>query len=169
MVLMKMVGFNMSDMKLLKNISLLLVSFPLLLCSCSKEAPRELPLEVSYNTISGIWELTQWNGQELSEGSYLWMSIDRRDRKFVIYQKIDSMYGRKITGTYSLTADEVYGSIISGIYDYGAGNWANEYVVSDILPSGTMVWKVLDGESEDVSVYTKHEEIPSWVLEDCSF
>lgn len=165
---MIMAGFNMANMKLLNKISIFLMFVPVLLCSCSKEAPEELSLEVSYNTVSGIWELTKWNGQELSEGSYFWMSVDRRDRKFVIYQKIDSMYGRKITGTYSLRRDEVYGSIISGVYDYGAGNWANEYIVSDILPSGTMVWKVLEIESEDVSVYTKRDEIPSWVLEDCT-
>ncbi|MGN0190715.1 MAG: hypothetical protein ACI39U_03585 [Candidatus Cryptobacteroides sp.] len=154
-------------MKWLENILVCLLPFAVLLCSCTKELPEEQPMEVTYNSISGVWELTEWNGQELAEDSYFWMSINRSDHKVTIYQKIDSMYGRIITGTCELRKKELVGSIISGVYDYGAGDWSHEYLITGIWPSGTMVWKVLDSDPEDVSVYTRHDEIPSWVLEDC--
>ena len=162
-----MAGFNIANMKRLGCIFFSFWAAVALLSSCNKEQPVPLPLEVSYNSVSGIWELTSWNGASLAEGSYFWMSLDRREHKFVIYQKLDSMYGRRITGTYSLRKDEVHGAVISGVYDYGTGSWTNEYIISDLLPSGQMSWTVLEGEADDVSVYTKRDEIPSSVLDDC--
>ena len=35
------------------------------------------PLEVNTNNISGKWELVEWNGAPMAEGTYVYMDIER--------------------------------------------------------------------------------------------
>eukprot|EP00975_Prorocentrum_lima_P066602 12910107-Prorocentrum_lima.AAC.1 len=65
-----------------------------------------------------------------------------------MYQKFDSMYARYITGSFSIENNPYLGYIISGVYDYGNGDWNNKYIVTDLLESGSMTWTSKDDESD---------------------
>lgn len=150
--------------KILKHTCLLFAAAAVALFSgCSKDDETEQPLEVNYNNIAGIWQLTEWNGQALPSSTYFYMQIERRDHKFKIWQNMDSMLTRYITGTYTIETDAYLGYVISGEYDYGAGSWKNDYIVTNLMPSGKMTWTVKDN-SGDVSVYTRCDSVPETVL-----
>lgn len=138
------------------------------LTSCSKDnEPEDPALDVTYNTITGIWELTQWNGNALPNGTYCYLVIERKDKKFKLYQKMNSMYAQLFTGTYTLTTDPYLGSILNGTYDYGAGDWNNKYIVTSLTASGKLTLTVKDDNS-DVSIYQKCTEVPADILKECT-
>ena len=146
----------------MKNIFRIAMLFTLLLstaaCSNSNDNKvfEEAALEASYINIAGTWGLTEWNGQSI-ETIYTYITFDRRERTFVMYQNMDSMYPRKITGSFSLSKDENDESIdlISGDYDYDNGKWNNTYEIK--IYKEKMIWTVV-GDASDVSVYTRSEE-----------
>ncbi len=136
--------------------------------SCSKDNDPEDPqLDVTYNNMTGIWELTQWNGTSLPDGTYCYLVIERKDKKFKLYQKMNSMYAQLFTGTYTLTTDPYLGSILNGTYDYGAGDWNNKYIVTSLTTSGKLTLTV-KGDESDVSLYQKCKEVPSDILKECA-
>lgn len=137
------------------------------LASCSEKTEAEEPLEVNYNSISAVWKIDTWNGSPLAGDSYCYLQIERKDHKFKMYQKMDSMYARLITGTYTIETDPYLGQVISGTYDYGRGSWSHKYVVTDLMPSGTMVWTAEDNPS-DVTLYRKCESVPQEILAECA-
>lgn len=115
---------------------------------------------ISTYQLAGNWQLTKWHGEVL-DGSqrYCYLHIDSKDRKFEIYQNFDSSQPRRLTGTFTLKYDEVQGvNIIKGIYDHASGYWNNDYIINDFT-SQSMEWIVI-GNPEDVSVYTRCDEIP---------
>ena len=59
--------------------------------SCEKTPEEIVYLEVNANNISGQWQLVKWNGSDLSEGSYFYMDLVRKETKFTIYQNFDSL------------------------------------------------------------------------------
>lgn len=127
--------------------------------SCEKEKVSEpVWMDVTPNNIAGTWELAEWWGAPLAEGSFVYMELIRRDNKFVMYQNIDSYATRKFSGIYSIDESS---DVISGRYDNEVGNWNNDYVISE-LTADRMVWTV-KGNPDDVSVYVRCE-IPEDVL-----
>ena len=131
-------------MKRIKTI--LLLSLCALLSACNKPATEEEPyLEINRNNISGVWELSQWNGNDLAEGSYFHINLVRNDGTFTIVQNMDAFpeIPREITGRYDLREDEVYGSVISGIYDHDSGFWSHEYSITS-LTDVRMQWVATD-------------------------
>ena len=131
-----------------------------LLCAiaCVKEEQVGEPqLEVNRNNISGEWELVEWNGNSLEEGTFFRINLVRNDGTFTIVQNMDAFpeIPREITGRYDLREDEVYGSVISGIYDHEYGLWANDYIVT-LKDADSMVWTSVS-DPEDVSVYIRAE------------
>jgi hypothetical protein len=63
----------------------------LILVSCGKEQPEVIEyLDVNANNISGSWELVDWNGSALQEGTYVFINLVRNDRTYTMYQNIDS-------------------------------------------------------------------------------
>ena len=70
-------------------------------CSSDDEEPEEPSLEVTPANLHGTWELAEWNGEPLAEGTYCYIVFNRKDQTFEMYQKFDSMYGRHITGSFS--------------------------------------------------------------------
>ena len=50
------------------------------------------------------------------------------------------------------------GAVIRGSYDYGAGDWAHRYIVTDFTET-SMVWTAKDDRS-DISVYERCDGIP---------
>ena len=134
--------------------------------ACSNNSDDYTPssLEVTPNNISGYWMLTEFNGMEIPEGVFCYVEYIRKDRKFIMYQKFDSMYPRTITGVYSIEKDKYGKAILSGKYDYGMGEWNNEYYVTELFES-SMVLKA-DSENADVCKYIRCNEIPEEVLEE---
>lgn len=105
-------------------------------------------LEVNANNISGAWELSQWNGSALEEGTYVYLDIVRKDKTYTMYQNLDSFADvpHVVTGSYFLDTDPELGAIIRGNYDYDAGDWAHRYIIRE-LTENSMVWIAKDDQS----------------------
>lgn len=111
--------------------------------SCAKEAPVVNYLEVTPNNIAGEWQLVEWNGTSLNEGTYMYLDLVRKDKKFTIYQNFDSM-GRLphvVTGNFNIVVD--IDAVIKGKYDHDEGLWAHDYIVRD-LTKDSMTWIAAD-------------------------
>ena len=143
---------------ILLTISLFALSF--VACDDEPEVPVEPQLEVTANNIAGEWKLSEWKGAPLAEGSYVYLSFDRRERTFTIYQNLDSFSTRKLTGSFYIEIDPVHGAVIRGSYDYDRGDWANRYYVIS-LTANEMVW-ASNNNVVDQSVYTR-TEIPTQI------
>lgn len=132
---------------IMKHIKAIFAAFCLLGCvCCTKSNSGEEPLlEVNRNNISGEWELVEWNGNSLEEGTFFRINLVRNDGTFTIVQNMDAFpeIPREITGRYDLREDEVYGSVISGIYDHDSGFWSHEYSITS-LTDVRMQWVATD-------------------------
>lgn len=131
-------------MKLFRTI-IMMLSAAAVLASCTEETPVVEYLDVTPNNISGEWELVQWNGTDLEDGTYFYIEFIRKDRKFVIYQNFKSIGNlpEVLTGTFNIETDVELGAIIRGMYDFDGGYWAHDYEVND-LTSGQMEWIAVD-------------------------
>ena len=131
------------------------------LISCSDDEEYVEPiLDVTPNNIAGEWCLESWNDAPLAEGSYVYISFERADRTYTLYQNVDSAPARTLTGRYYITTDMELGAVIRGDYDFGVGEWTHRYVVKD-LTAKSMTWIAKDNP-DDVSVYVRCE-IPEQV------
>lgn len=152
----------------MKNIFKLMFLLTLLcgFSSCSDDDEPVVPtLEVTPANLNGTWQLAEWNGQPLAEGVYCYVVFNRREQTFEMYQKFDSMYARYITGSFDIEDDPYLGSVISGEYDYWNGDWNHEYIVTDLLESGSMIWTARDNEN-DVSKYVRCDKVPDEIVEE---
>ena len=116
------------------------------------------PLEVTNNNIAGTWQLAEWNGAPLAEGSFVYIEFISKDAKYVMYQNLDSFGARKLTGRFAIETDEELGAIIYGNYDYSVGDWQHRYIVTDFSKT-QMIWTAKDDRS-DISVYERCDGIP---------
>ncbi len=125
--------------------------------ACNDDEPYVEPLlEVTSHNIRGEWQLSEWRGEPLAEGSYVYISFERKDNRYILYQNIDSHNLRIAEGTFNITVDESMGSIIRGLYDNSMSTeWSHRYIVTD-LTSKRMVWTATDN-GDDISVYTRCE------------
>lgn len=155
-------------MNIIRTISMLFFAASLLLASsCQKEASSGMEyLEVSAHNISGQWELVEWNGSALLDGTYMYIDIVRDERTYTIYQNIDSFNDvpHIITGAYYIESDTEYGAVIRGSYDHDLGYWAHRYIVRDLTHSD-MTWIAKDDESF-VQKFRRVEDIPVAPSED---
>ncbi len=147
----------MKHMKYL--IAILLVS--LSVASCDKDLePKVVYLEVNANNISGQWELSEWNGTSLMDGTYVYLDIVRNDRTYTMYQNLDSFMDvpHTVTGSYFLETDPELGAIIRGNYDHDSGDWAHRYIIKD-LTATEMTWIAKDDDSF-VQKFVRIDSIP---------
>ena len=95
----------------MKNIFKLtaLAVFLCCLVSCDDDEPIIPTLEVTPANLNGTWELSEWNGTPLAEGTYCYITFNRKEQTFEMYQKFDSMYARYITGSFSIKNDPYLG------------------------------------------------------------
>ena len=102
------------------------------------------PLEVNTNNISGKWELVEWNGAPMAEGTYVYMDVER-GKTYTMYQNLDSFSDipHVITGSYNLATDPELGAIIRGSYDHDNGDWAHRYIIKDLYEN-EMLWVAKD-------------------------
>lgn len=149
----------------MKNIFKLMALFAFLFCfsSCDDDESVIPTLEVTPANLNGTWQLAEWNGQPLAEGTYCYVIFNRREQTFEMYQKFDSMYARYITGEFRITKDPYLGAVISGVYDYGNGEWNNEYIVTDLLESGSMTW-TSKTNAGDVNKYVRCDKVPDDIV-----
>lgn len=146
----------------MKKILILLSIIAIAVVSCEKNPMREEPpqLEVNANNISGQWELVQWNGEYLTEGTYVYLDIVRNDRTYTMYQNMDSFSNvpHVITGSYRLSTDEELGAIIRGTYDHDSGEWSHRYIIKS-LTANEMLWVATDDLSF-TQKYVRVDTIP---------
>lgn len=151
----------------MKTLTKIMALFVLMLsfatCSSDNEEILGTTMEINYANLNGTWKLVEWNGNSISDDAYCYIIFSRKDHTFKMYQKFDSMYARCITGEFTIEEDEYWGSLISGTYDYGMGNWNNTYIISDLLESGSMIWTV-KGDDADVSKYERCDKLPLEIL-----
>ena len=132
----------------MKNIFNLMALFAFLCCfsACNDDEAVIPTLAVTPANLNGTWELSEWNGQPLAEGTYCYVTFDRKEQTFEMYQKFDSMYARHITGGFSIEEDPYLGSVIT-----------------DLLETGSMIWTAKDNEN-DVNKYVRCETIPEGII-----
>ena len=149
----------------MKNIFRLMTLFSCLffLAACDEEEMVISTLDVTPANLNGTWELAEWNGASLDEGTYCYITFNRKEQTFEMYQKFDSMYARYITGRFKIENDPYLGFVINGVYDYDNGDWNNEYIVTDLLESGSMVWTAKD-DKNDVNKYVRCEKVPEEIV-----
>lgn len=127
----------------MKNIFKLtaLAVFLCCLVSCDDDEPIIPTLEVTPANLNGTWELSEWNGTPLAEGTYCYVVFNRKEQTFEMYQKFDSMYARK----YSINSlvywvtyvhNVVYSFYRSMIYCYiNSTQRCAGSIVIDIIPT----------------------------------
>ena len=147
--------------KITKLLTLALLAFAAL--SCDKvilTEPKEELLEVNANNLSGKWQLFEWDGNVLAEGTYVYLDIVRNGQTYTMYQNMDSFSNvpHVITGKYTLTTDPELGTIIRGSYDHDNGEWTDRYIVRT-LTSDTMIWVPTDNQSS-YQVFLRVKDIP---------
>lgn len=153
----------------MKNIFKLMTLFACLLCftACGNDDEPVVPtLEVTPANLHGTWKLTEWNnGEALPEELYCYIVFDRKEQAYEMYHNFDSMYARRTTGSFSIERNPYLGFVIKGDYDFGNGKWNNDYIVTDLLESGSMVWTAKDDKS-DVNKYERCEAVPAEIVEE---
>ena len=146
----------------MKKILILLSIIAIAAVSCEKDSmPEEAPqLEVNANNISGQWELVEWNGISLTEGTYVYLDIVRNDKTYTMYQNLDSFSNvpHVVTGSYRLSTDEELGAIIRGTYDHDSGEWSHRYIIKS-LTANEMFWVAPDDLSFSQK-FVRVESIP---------
>ena len=138
---------------LFKRVFFTLMAIVTMTACNDKDIYQEPTLEVTPANIAGSWRLESWSGGELAEWAFVYIDFVRADRTYTLYQNIDSHQTRTITGRYYIETDAEFGAIIRGNYDYGNGDWAHRYIVTD-LTADRMVWTAKDN-SNDVSIYVR--------------
>lgn len=148
-------------MKGIKKLMVSVLAVVALASSCTKEPVVEIEyLDVNANNISGKWELVEWNGSPLAEGTYVYLDIIRNDRTYTMYQNLDSFQNvpHVVTGAYFIETDPELGAIIRGSYDYDSGDWAHRYIVKD-LTAVSMTWIAKD-DPDFIQKFERIESIP---------
>ena len=138
-------------------------AFASLMVSCEKAndgmEPVEEVLEVTANNIRGQWQLIEVNGEELLEGTYMYLDINR-DYTYTMYQNMDSFSDvpRELTGRYNFDEVPMVGMLIRGNYDYSGEEWSARYIIS-YLTRTTMVWTD-SNDSARTQKFVKVDGIP---------
>lgn len=112
---------------------------------------------VTYSLIDGAWQMVEWQGKPLAEGLYLYVEFDRTEQHFEMWENIGSMYARNTTGSFRIEQDEYDRYILCGTYDYGVGDWNDEYEVT-ATSENEMIWR--STTTQEVSIYHRIEAIP---------
>lgn len=131
--------------KILTLISVIALAFASSSCEKVDDNPQPQQLEVNAHNISGQWQLLEWNGDNLAEGTYVYLDIVRNDKTYTMYQNMDSFTNvpHVITGSYFLSTDVELGAIIRGSYDHDNGEWSHRYNIIS-LTANEMFWVATD-------------------------
>ena len=146
-----------------KTVHLILVAVMAIMTACEKEEMPIPALEVNYINLDGTWQLAEWRGAPLAEGTWLYIELDRKEHTFKIYDNISTMYPHLYTGVFEITNDWRVGDVISGTYDYENGVWNHDYIVTDLYQE-SMLWTAKDDDTE-VQKFVRVAEVPASIIE----
>ena len=76
-----------------------------------------------------------------------------------MWDNLNSMYATDTSGTFTITPEEDGTYTLSGTYDYGVGDWNNEYRVTLSEGGNRMIWWT-KREPCEVMEFHRIEEIP---------
>ncbi len=155
-------------MKLIIKYALLLsIVFTTIACGDDSDkvvAPNRTDY-ISYAMVRGNWMLTQIDGVDVPESSYVYMTLSRKDELqwFKIYENMNSAFSSKSEGAYNLVHDKDNGKTsIWGYYENQLGAiWNSSYEISSLTET-TMIW--IMETTKEVHTYTKISEIPEDIL-----
>ena len=125
-----------------------------------EENTKRQNVAVTYYTIDGVWMLQMWNGAPLAEGTLLYVALDRKEHRFEIWDNLNSMYPTMKSGGFQLSVDDMDRDIISGWYDYGVGDWGNDYIVELNAEGDRMVWHTVSSNEE--MVFVEVDKLPEF-------
>ena len=130
---------------------------------CEKPAPlpTEEKIAVTYAALDGCWQMTMWQGAPIAEETYLYIEFDRKERRYTMWDNIDSMYATDTTGTFTITEEEDGTYTLSGTYDFGVGDWSSDYRVELDDEGESMKWISRSG-SHQVMNFVRIAEIPEF-------
>ena len=129
--------------RLLLSVTLRLGAISTMSCEKPAPLPSDEKVAVTYYNIDGCWELSQLNGRPLQENTYLYIEFSRGDHSYQMWDNFNSMYGVCTTGTFYITEEEDGTYTLSGTYDYGVGDWSNDYRVVLTHEGDHMQWRAL--------------------------
>ena len=93
-------------------------------------------------------KLVEWNRCPLQEGAVIaTLHLSRKDKTYKMYDKFSKCYSNLKTGSLEIEKEKDLGYIISGNYDFGNGEWANSYIVTNLLAT-SMIWTIKDTPSD---------------------
>ena len=145
----------------MKTLFRIMTIFLMLFCfaGCDDDKEEVLStLDVTAANLNGTWKLVEWNGAPLQASSYCYITFSRKDKTYKMYDKFDSMYPNLKTGSFEIEKEKNLGYIISGDYDFGNGEWANSYIVTDLLAT-SMIWTIKDTPS-DIQKFERCDRVP---------
>ena len=148
-----------------KLIGLLLLLVCMAGCSDSEREESEQQLTPTPATINGTWRLAEWNGWQDSDDWYVYITFDRLEDTYVMYQRVNSMKSEKKTGSFTIEKDpETDSYILDGTYDYTLddGAWENKYVIIS-LTDKVMVLTV-KGDESDKQTFVRVESVPADII-----
>ena len=141
---------------------LALAAIALSAIACEKNdlsQPEELK-EVTANNISGTWQLHEWDGAKMLDGTYVYLDIVRNGQTYTMYQNVDSFSNvpHVVTGSYAFIVDPALGTIIRGNYDHDSGEWNHRYIIKK-LTANEMLWVQKD-DPEKTQLFVRVTSIP---------
>ena len=138
--------------KIFNTLFILLMTTAFVACSSETEEVVSAELDITARNLDGNWKLATLNGEPIDGNAFFYITLDRVDTKFEIYDNIESGVAQTQSGAYSLTVEDEK-TIISGIYDYSFSRpWNNEYIITSLTKT-QMVWETV-GKNE-VQVFEK--------------
>lgn len=151
----------MIKIKKMITIALLSVSVLPAMMSCNSDDEAYTPTyeEVNYVSLNGTWRLSEWKGQTVGTTAtdpYVYITFNRKEHTFEMYENTGSMYSHRTTGTFEV-AEENGQSVLRGEYDYSGVEWG-DYIVTE-MTSESMKW-TRKGQPGDVSVYVRVSGVP---------
>ncbi len=103
----------------------------------------------------------------MPEGTYCYVVFHRRDNTMEMYDNMNSMYAVHTTGSFFVKQDPYLGYIVGGTYDNGVGDWNQQYIVSNLYKSGSMIRTAKD-DANDVCRYERCSEVPAEIIKEAS-
>lgn len=157
----------------MKTLFRILTLLALLICfaSCGddNEVTVETELNVNYANIAGTWYLSEWNGEQMNDSRYYYITLNRKEvdgkRTYEIYTNYNSAFSQHITGIFNLDNDEDWGYLIGGTYDHQSSTdnaWEHSYVITNLFHE-SMVWKAKNNP-EEMRIYTRCNEVPEDII-----
>ena len=129
-------------------------------CEKNDPAQHEELKEVNANNISGKWELYEWDGAKMLDGTYVYLDIVRNGQTYTMYQNVDSFSNvpHVVTGSYAFIVDPALGTIIRGDYDHDSGEWNHRYIIKKLTAS-EMLW-VQKEDPAKTQLFVRIDTIP---------